>query len=419
MDNSVLRKASNMRLGVGYPDEQYLVTDENIQTVLSLDKYQNSWLTGLLKCIDYVKTRTTVERMVEIGSYQGESTTLFAHIFKPNELYSVDPFVNGYDDCDGSSTGDFTNVIHNFNERIKHFPCIKHIRDFSYGAVTQFEDDSLDFVYVDGDHTYDGVIRDIKLYLPKIKSGGFIAGHDLGKETVTKAIRNQLGEVDIYFEDSSWVIQVTNRVKNNSKLHTLPNSKIGRGLDQPITSNDEDIEYALSKKTGHAKQSLEGTLKFFEYLKNKNIKRVLELGAYQGENTELLAKYLNPDAIWVGEKFDTQPQSISEPVNLIHAEENFAVRTQKYPCVKLIKYDPQIMFERVIEDESIDLVVLSEHKDKESLKVQIVNAVKKLKKPGYIAGIGWGSGDVVFACLETVGDVDIYFDDSSWVKQIK
>tara|TARA_R110000868_G_scaffold9602_19_gene47375 strand:+ start:178 stop:1404 length:1227 start_codon:yes stop_codon:yes gene_type:complete len=408
-----------MRLGVGWADDQFFVNDENIINVLANDKYQNSWLTGLIGCIDYVKQRIKVEKMVEIGSYQGESTTLFAHMFNPKELYAVDPFLNGYDEFDGSSTGDFTNVIHNFNLRINQFSCIKHIKTLSYEAVDQFENDSLDFVYIDGDHTYEGVNKDITMYLPKIKVGGFIAGHDLGRESVTKALRNQLGEVDARFEDSSWVVQVTQRVKNNSRLHTLPNSKIGRGLDQPITSNDEDIEYALSKKTGHSKLSAEGTLKFFKYLQNRNIKRVLEIGAYQGENTELLAKYLNPDAIWVSEKFESQPQEIKDPVNLIHAEENFAIRTEKYHCVKLIKYDPNIMFERIIEDESIDLVVLTEHKNKEELKNQITNAVKKLKKPGYIAGIGWGSGDVVFACLETIGDVDIYFDDSSWIKEIK
>jgi predicted O-methyltransferase YrrM len=418
MDNN-LRKCSNMRLGVGYPDDQYFVTEENIANVLNNNNYQNSWLTGLLGCIDYVNQRTKVEKMVEIGSYQGESTTLFALKFNPKELYAVDPFVNGYDEFDGSSTGDFTNVVHNFNLRISQYQCINHIKDFSYAVLDKFEDNSLDFVYVDGDHTYEGVVRDIKMYLPKIKVGGFIAGHDLGRESVTKALRNQLGEVDARFEDSSWVVQVTQRVKNNSRLHTIPNAKIGRGLDQPITSNDEDIEYALSKKTGEAKLNAEGTLKFFKYLQNRNIKRILEIGAYQGENTELLAKYLTPEAIWVGEKFESSPQDISEPVSPVHAEENFAIRTEKYPCVKLIKYDPTIMFERIIEDSSVDLVVLSEHKNKEELKSQLMNAVKKLKKPGYIAGIGWGSGDVVFACLETIGDVDIYFDDSSWIKEIK
>jgi predicted O-methyltransferase YrrM len=419
-NTQILKKVSNMRLGVGYPDEQYFVNDENIQKVLSIDKYQNSWLTGLLKCIDYVKTRTTVERMVEIGSYQGESTTLFAHIFQPKELYAVDPFVNGYDDYDGSSTGDFTNVIHNFEERIKKFSCIKHIKDFSYGAVTKFEDNSLDFVYVDGDHTYDGVVRDIKLYLPKIKSGGFIAGHDLGKETVTKAIKNQLGEVDIYFEDSSWVLQVTNRVKNNSRLHTIPNTRIGKTFDQPITANDEDIEFILNnpKTNEQKKKRVEGMLNFQKYFQSRNIKKILQFGAYQGETTELLAKYLKPDIIWTIENFESNPQEISEVVNLQHAEENFHIRTEKYPCVRLLKVDYSTAIEQIIENESIDLVYISDFRDKDHVKWIINHCRPKLKKSGYITGIGWGSGDVVFSCLETIGDVDVYFDDGSWIKQI-
>ncbi len=38
--------------------------------------------------------------------------------------------------------------------------------------------DGLDFVYVDGDHSYDGVIRDLDTWFTKIKVGGLFAGHD-------------------------------------------------------------------------------------------------------------------------------------------------------------------------------------------------------------------------------------------------
>ena len=344
----------------------------------------------------------------EIGVQAGKYTKRLIESIPNLELLCVDRWY-----------GKHTFYERKFRYNLGHYPGIIIKKGLSVEVARTITNESLDFVYIDGDHTYEGVVKDIKMYLPKIKVGGFIAGHDLGRESVTKALRNQLGEVDARFEDSSWVVQVTQRVKNNAKLHTIPNSKIGRGLDQPITANDEDIQYALSKKSGHSKLNAEAIIKFFEYLKTKNIKRILEIGAYQGENTELLAKYLNPEAIWVSEEFQSQPQMIDETINLQHAEENFMMRTEKYPCVKLIKFCPETMFERIIENESVDLVVFSEHKNKDVLKNQIVNAVKKLKKPGYIAGIGWGSGDVVFACLETVGDVDLYFDDSSWVKEIK
>lgn len=52
------------------------------------------------------------------------------------------------------------------------------MRMMSHEAVTEFEDESLDFVFIDGDHSYDGVKLDIKLWLPKVKKGGWIGFHD-------------------------------------------------------------------------------------------------------------------------------------------------------------------------------------------------------------------------------------------------
>jgi hypothetical protein len=51
-------------------------------------------------------------------------------------------------------------------------------RMYSVEAAKQVPDKSLDFVFIDGDHSYVGCSHDIKLWLPKIKSGGFISGHD-------------------------------------------------------------------------------------------------------------------------------------------------------------------------------------------------------------------------------------------------
>jgi predicted O-methyltransferase YrrM len=48
----------------------------------------------------------------------------------------------------------------------------------SHLAAGQFEDKSLDFVFIDADHRYEYTKRDILAWLPKIKNGGIIAGHD-------------------------------------------------------------------------------------------------------------------------------------------------------------------------------------------------------------------------------------------------
>lgn len=48
----------------------------------------------------------------------------------------------------------------------------------SWELASQFPDGWFDFVFIDGDHSYEGVIQDIRAYLPKVRKGGIIAGHD-------------------------------------------------------------------------------------------------------------------------------------------------------------------------------------------------------------------------------------------------
>jgi hypothetical protein len=48
----------------------------------------------------------------------------------------------------------------------------------SVAAANTFPDRSLDFVYLDGDHSLKGCTRDIVAWAPKVKAGGILAGHD-------------------------------------------------------------------------------------------------------------------------------------------------------------------------------------------------------------------------------------------------
>lgn len=52
------------------------------------------------------------------------------------------------------------------------------IRDDSSAAAERFDDGSVDFLYVDASHEYDGVLRDLAAWFPKVKEGGVIAGDD-------------------------------------------------------------------------------------------------------------------------------------------------------------------------------------------------------------------------------------------------
>ena len=52
------------------------------------------------------------------------------------------------------------------------------IRESSMKAVNRFRKKSLDFVYIDGDHTFDFVMSDLIWWSQKVRPGGIVAGHD-------------------------------------------------------------------------------------------------------------------------------------------------------------------------------------------------------------------------------------------------
>ena len=66
----------------------------------------------------------------------------------------------------------------------------------SLEAVKHVDDNSLDFVYVDGLHTYEGCFNDINVWHRKVKKGGWIAGHDWTLDDVVRAVKDFTDQVE-------------------------------------------------------------------------------------------------------------------------------------------------------------------------------------------------------------------------------
>ena len=141
--------------------------------------------------------------MVEIGSYAGESTEIFAQ--HASKIYAVDPWVSGYDPNDIASNSDMILAEKEFDHRMQKYANIKKLKMTSAEAINSFEDQSVDIVYIDGNHTYDAVKFDIQSWLPKIKLNGMVAGHDYYHKGVNRAIHYTIGKPDLVFEDKSWL----------------------------------------------------------------------------------------------------------------------------------------------------------------------------------------------------------------------
>jgi len=81
------------------------------------------------------------------------------------------------------------------------------VRLASLDAVELYEDNSLDLVFIDSEHDYDSVKKDINAWLPKVKLGGILAGDDYLYEYfpgVCRAVNEMLVNVQIE-DNSTWV----------------------------------------------------------------------------------------------------------------------------------------------------------------------------------------------------------------------
>lgn len=75
-------------------------------------------------------------------------------------------------------------------------------------ASNKFENNSIDLVFIDADHSYEGVKADILAWAPKVKMGGIVSGHDFSWVGVRKAIEECLSINQITtFTDDVWVFK--------------------------------------------------------------------------------------------------------------------------------------------------------------------------------------------------------------------
>lgn len=108
----------------------------------------------------------------EIGVFRGEFAEVLCQSIPNLKYYGIDPWY----------TGDMKNHIHigQYEQVIKKLAPYNAtiIKKFSMDAVADFDNGSLDFVYIDANHLFDFVVNDVIEWAKKVRKGGIVAGHD-------------------------------------------------------------------------------------------------------------------------------------------------------------------------------------------------------------------------------------------------
>ena len=168
------------------------LTESDFLTVRQL-KDQNMWSQRYISAIGLIpeiKKLAGEVRGLEVGVCRGENIVKFLEEC-PNihHIDAVDPYIPYMDDNGGMTKEEV--------DRMRDI-AVTNFRDYSNRVTlhtttskefaSSVEEDKYDYIFIDGNHSYEYVLEDIALWYPKLKNGGVFAGHDFDLECVRKAV---------------------------------------------------------------------------------------------------------------------------------------------------------------------------------------------------------------------------------------
>lgn len=136
--------------------------------------------TGRIETISNILNKIGAKTGVEIGVFKGEFSRNILERWN-GTLYLIDPWRELSDEeyLDSSNHKNHQDAFAQTMESIKGFESRAFmLRGLGEEMVHLFKDNSLDYIYIDGNHDYDHVKQDLELWWPKLKAGGLLAGHD-------------------------------------------------------------------------------------------------------------------------------------------------------------------------------------------------------------------------------------------------
>jgi predicted O-methyltransferase YrrM len=164
----------------------------NIRTLKEQGQWDSKkWISapGLCDLVTHLFQQQETIVGLEIGVASGWTMNHFLQNLSNLQLTGIDPYV-GYMDGNIKIAQEMLDAQYlAAQDNISDFaPRGKILRGYSQDFVNSFEDKSLDYIFIDGDHSYEGALRDCELFFPKIKSNGIFAGHDWSFDGVRKAV---------------------------------------------------------------------------------------------------------------------------------------------------------------------------------------------------------------------------------------
>jgi SAM-dependent methyltransferase len=221
--------------------------------------------------------------IVEIGSWKGRSASFMAvEIINSNKNIKFD-CVDTWEGSIEHKTYDVITEEKLYDIFLSNIEPVKHIvnpvRMTSIEASKLYDDNSLDFVFIDASHEYEDVKQDILAWLPKVKIGGILAGHDYDTfEGVNRAVNEIFNINDLELSDYCYIY----KKQNMEKFYNIEEQKLWN--DPKMWSNDG---HEWSGPFGNTENLWNKEL--FDTIKEFRGKKILEIAPGFGRITQFLS----------------------------------------------------------------------------------------------------------------------------------
>jgi hypothetical protein len=133
------------------------------------------------------------KKFCEIGVFKGDFSKLILQKMDPEELHLIDIFEGQM--CSGDKDGNnivWTSLESEYENLKKTYSDNKVVtlhKGYSQDILETFPNEYFDYIYIDGDHSYEGVKKDLIISFKKIKKDGLICGHDYSKAMFPGVVR--------------------------------------------------------------------------------------------------------------------------------------------------------------------------------------------------------------------------------------
>jgi hypothetical protein len=184
------------------------LSDYYRQTVKMNESFTGGWATHYYGVFTKVIKENNYKIVAEVGIGYGTHAKYILQNNDIDKLYLIDPMKyypnDGFAvDIMNQESDDHFNELHSLisNELSQWNNKVTWFRTESLNVTQeQIPDESLDCVFVDGDHSYNAVLEDLRFWFKKVRPGGQMLGDDYWMPDVRRAVEEFSSEIGICFD---------------------------------------------------------------------------------------------------------------------------------------------------------------------------------------------------------------------------